>query len=146
MAKQEIPIPVIDGIFKVVNSLNLGELFKGKEKKLQEFQLALAKEMHKANELQVSVNKIEASHKNIFVSGWRPFVGWICGFALLYGFIIQPILYTILSAYQVETAPPILDIAQLITVLLAMLGMSGYRTYEKIQDKKIITKLKNDNK
>lgn len=143
MSKENIPVPIIDGIFNVVSSLNLGELFKGKEKKLQEFQLAMAKEMHRVNELQVSVNKIEAQHKSIFVAGWRPFVGWICGIALLYGFIIQPILYTILSAYQVQTAPPILDIAQLITVLLAMLGMSGYRTYEKVQDKKLIEKLKN---
>lgn len=140
--QKNIPIPIWDGILKTVQSFGLGELFKGKDKKLQEFQIALAQEMHKANELQVSVNKIEAQHKSIFVAGWRPFIGWVCGVAVLYGFIIQPILYTILSANGVQTAPPVLDIAQLITVLLAMLGMSGYRTYEKIQTKKLEQKQK----
>lgn len=137
MKEEKVPIPIIDGVLNVVNSLNLGELFKGKEKKLQEFQIKLAQEMHKANELQVSVNKIEAQHKSIFVAGWRPFIGWICGLAVLYGFILQPIIYTVLSAYNVEIDAPILNITQLVTILLAMLGMSGYRTYEKMQTKKL---------
>jgi len=41
---------------------------------------------------QLEINKVEASHKSIFVAGWRPFCGWICGFALMYNFILSPFL------------------------------------------------------
>ena len=52
----------------------------------------LKTELHKANMAQVEINKIEAVNKSLFVAGWRLFVGWNCGIALIYYFLFQPIL------------------------------------------------------
>ncbi len=118
----------------LVSSREFLSLFKGKERKLQEFQLALIKEMQNANIHQIELNKIEAKNKSIFVSGWRPFIGWVCGAALAYHFIIRDLVYWFLDTlgFSVDPLPPI-ELSQLISILLAMLGMSGYRTYEKIK-------------
>lgn len=83
---------------------------------------------------QLEINKIEAQHSSIFVSGWRPAIGWICGVALGWNFIIQPLLLYV--AWIVPdganlAAAPQLDTGELMTVLLGMLGLGGLRTYEK---------------
>ncbi|MGX1930216.1 3TM-type holin [Flagellimonas sp. 2504JD4-2] len=130
---------MIDKILGIFSSLATSReflaLFKGKERKLQEFQLAMAKEMQKANFHQIELNKIEAKHKSIFVSGWRPFIGWVCGSALAYHFILRDLVYWFLDAVGLNVSPlPAIELGQLISILLAMLGMSGYRTYEKIKN------------
>lgn len=129
-------IDKILGIFSgLVGSREFMNLFKGQEKKLQEFQLAMAREMQKANFHQIELNKIEAANKSIFVSGWRPFIGWVCGTALAYHFIIRDLLSWFMDALGLDVAPlPSIELGQLISILLAMLGMSGYRTYEKIKN------------
>src|SRR5210317_870353 len=43
-------------------------------------------------ELQAEINKIEASHRTLFVAGWRPFIGWVCGIGLANTFLINPYL------------------------------------------------------
>jgi len=80
---------------------------------------------------QLEINKIEAANPSIFVSGWRPLIGWICGVALLYSFLGQPLLSwaSLNFGYQ---QPPNLDMGTLITLLAGMLGLSGLRTAEKI--------------
>jgi len=118
----------------LVSSKEFFALFKGKERKLQEFQIALMQEMQKANIHQIELNKVEAKNQNLFVSGWRPFIGWVCGSALAYHFVIRDLLNWFLSAVGLDVAPlPTIELGQLISILLAMLGMSGYRTYEKIK-------------
>lgn len=82
--------------------------------------------------LQTKINEIEAGHRSIFVAGWRPFIGWICGFALAYNFIIRDLFIWILKPVDI---PPALQMEHLMTVLLGMLGLGGLRTYEKIKDK-----------
>lgn len=77
---------------------------------------------------QTEVNKAEAGHQSIFVAGWRPFVGWTCGAAFAYHFILQPVL---VMAFKLPT--PEFDMNALLTVLLGMLGLGGLRTYEKIK-------------
>lgn len=128
-------IDKILGIFTgLVGSKDFLDLFKGKEAKLQEFQIALMREMQKANIHQIELNKIEAQHKSLFVSGWRPFVGWVCGSALAYHFILRDLVFWFLDTMGFSVAPlPEIELGQLISILLAMLGMSGYRTYEKIK-------------
>ncbi len=123
-------------IITLTDSLGLKELFKGKETKLQEFTLKLAEQMNDLNTKQIELNKIEAKHTSIFVSGWRPFIGWICGSALAYNFIIQPLIIYIAQLFEKNIVPPELNIGELISILLAMLGMYGTRTYEKIKIKK----------
>lgn len=81
---------------------------------------------------QSEVNKTEAQHASVFVAGWRPFIGWICGFALAYHFILQPLIAFILNIYGVVYALPVFDMDALMTVLLGMLGLGAMRTVEKI--------------
>jgi len=81
---------------------------------------------------QVSINKEEAKHRSIFVSGWRPFVGWTCGVALAYHFVLQPLILFGVTVAGVELPPlPSFDMGSLMTVLMGMLGLGGLRTYEK---------------
>jgi hypothetical protein len=81
---------------------------------------------------QIEVNKTEAQSRNIFVAGWRPFVGWTCGIALAWHFVGLPVTLFLTSMFQVETPPlPEFEMESLMTVLLGMLGLGGLRTFEK---------------
>ena len=95
-----------------------------KNKLAHEVATMAAKAAHENAKAQLEVNKVEAAHKNMFVAGWRPAIGWICGFALMYSTILSPILgiwYTV---------PPV-DSSLLTTVLMGMLGLGAMRTVEK---------------
>ena len=87
----------------------------------QVFQLAKA---------QIEVNKEEAASTSLFVSGWRPAVGWTCVFGLVYSFVAQPLL-SWSSNIWVVPVPPELDMGTLLTLLAGMLGLGSLRTYEK---------------
>ena len=82
--------------------------------------------------LQTKINEIEAQHRTVFVAGWRPFIGWVCGIALAYNFVIRDLFIWLINP---EIIPPALQMEHLMTVLLGMLGLGGLRTYEKIKDK-----------
>lgn len=90
---------------------------------------------HESAMIQVEVNKEEAKHRSSFVAGWRPFIGWTCGLALAYHFILQPILSLILVISGITVDLPEFDMSSLMTVLMGMLGLGGLRTYEKVKDK-----------
>ena len=81
--------------------------------------------------VQSEINKMEAQHRSVFVAGWRPFIGWICGIALAYNFIIRDVIAWV----SPDVMPPAIQMDQLITILLGMLGLGGLRTFEKIKDK-----------
>lgn len=83
-------------------------------------------------QIQTKINELEAQHRTVFVAGWRPFIGWICGIALAYNFVIRDLF---IWFAQPENIPPALAMDHLMTVLLGMLGLGGLRTYEKIKDK-----------
>ena len=81
---------------------------------------------------QIEINKTEASHKSMFVAGWRPFVGWTCGVALAWHFVGQPLAVFVITYSGVEAPPlPVFEMESLLTVLLGMLGLGGLRTFEK---------------
>ncbi len=81
---------------------------------------------------QVEVNKAEAASGSVWKGGWRPFVGWVCGTAFAYHFVIQPLAIFIVAAYGMEIpALPEFDMGQLMTVLMGMLGLGGLRSFEK---------------
>ena len=82
--------------------------------------------------LQTKINEIEAQHRTVFVAGWRPFIGWVCGIALAYNFVIRDLFIWLINP---DIVPPALQMEHLMTVLLGMLGLGGLRTYEKINDK-----------
>lgn len=83
---------------------------------------------------QLEVNKAEAANPSVFVSGWRPFVGWVCGTGLAMQFIVSPMLtWAAQLIGRTLTLPP-LDTATLLTMLGGLLGLGGLRTYEKINE------------
>jgi|TARA_Y100000389_G_C17318514_1_gene441781 hypothetical protein len=84
------------------------------------------KQAHESALAQLEVNKVEAAHKSLFVSGWRPAVGWSCCFALVYSTILAPILGIWF------TVPPV-DSSLLTTVLMGMLGLGAMRSAEKVK-------------
>lgn len=93
----------------------------------------LEKEIVSLNRAQIELNAVEASHENVFVAGWRPFIGWACGVALVYHFLIEPIIQYILIINGSDFTTPEFDFSQLSTIVMAMLGMSGLRTFEKVK-------------
>jgi hypothetical protein len=83
---------------------------------------------------QIDVNKVEAASPSIFTSGWRPFIGWVCGSALLYTYLGYPFLMWILSVWKPEISPPKLgNDGMLYELLFGMLGLGGLRTFEKVK-------------
>lgn len=93
-------------------------------------QLAADTDLAKA---QISVNASEASSSSLFVSGWRPFIGWTCGAAFAYKFVIAPAVAFGLTALGHPIELPVLDFTEMSTVLLGMLGLGGMRSLEKIK-------------
>ena len=87
---------------------------------------------HESALAQVETNREEAKHKNVFVAGWRPFIGWTCGVALAWHFVLAPLMLFIAawSGAQMPTLPEF-DMDSLFTVLVGMLGLGGLRTFEK---------------
>ena len=81
---------------------------------------------------QLEVNKAEAASGSLFKGGWRPAIGWICGLALFWSFILQPFLVFFLLVFGVDMPPlPELNTSDLMPILLGMLGLGGLRTFEK---------------
>jgi len=81
---------------------------------------------------QLAINAEEAKSRNVFVAGWRPFVGWSCGLALFAHFLVFPTADVITAYMGIEAvAYPSFDMDSLMTVLLGMLGLGGMRSFEK---------------
>jgi hypothetical protein len=81
---------------------------------------------------QIEVNKAEAASGSLFKGGWRPFIGWVCGGAFAYHFVLQPVIVFAVLTAGVDLPPlPEFDMASLMTVMMGMLGLGGLRTYEK---------------
>jgi hypothetical protein len=87
-----------------------------------------AQELAKA---QIEVNKEEAKSSSMFVSGWRPAVGWICATGMGFNFICVPLGNFIagVGGYPVELVA--LDLSEMMPVLMGMLGLGAMRSYEK---------------
>lgn len=113
----------------------LDELFTSDDEKLDK-KIIMQRLALEPGKLQVELSKIEAGHRSIFVAGWRPFIGWVCGVALLYNFIVRDILAWALRIAEVAAeAPPELAMEHLMTILMGILGLGGYRTIEKLGGK-----------
>ena len=82
---------------------------------------------------QMDVNKAEAANPNVFVSGWRPFIGWVCGLGFGVQFVFGPLAEWGSALYGHPVKFPAMDTGTMMPLLLGMLGLGGLRTAEKIQ-------------
>lgn len=122
-------IPVLGDIIQTVGSIIDDLHTSGEEKDRAALErLKLVQEQLKA---QTDINQAEASHASIFVAGWRPAIGWICGFSLAYAAILDPLLRFIAQVgFGYADVFPMVDTNLTMQVLLGMLGLAGMRSWE----------------
>lgn len=84
---------------------------------------------------QALINQAEANSGNKFASSWRPLIGYICGTAFAWSYVIQPMLLFMLSIFNVHPILPVINISEIMPVLLGMLGLGTMRTIERLNDK-----------
>jgi hypothetical protein len=130
---------IIEGVGKVADSLITTDKER-MEMALEERRLDLEeKRIDQETDLaQVEVNKIEAASSSVFVSGWRPAVGWVGVLGLAYQFLGYPLMqwcWAFGQGYDIIpkglNPPPDLDVEQLMTLLAGLLGFGGMRSFEK---------------
>ena len=112
----------------------LDRFFPDKEKAEQakrEIESQLTEHLVNIDLAQLEVNKAEAKSRNVFIAGWRPFIGWTCGLALCWTYILQPVAQFVLAQTGHLIDLPGLDMSTMMPVLLGMLGLGGLRTWEK---------------
>jgi len=105
----------------------LDELFTSDDEKLSHEEVKL-RLLQKPNLAQAEINKVQAQHRSIFVAGARPSILWVCSLGLLFSFIVNPILQ-----WLTGDAGPILPTEIMMELVVAMLGLAGLRTVEKIK-------------
>ena len=89
------------------------------------------KNAHEQIKAQLEINKTEAQHNSLFVSGWRPAVGWTCCLGMAANFLIIPMTNFALALASSNISIPLIDLETMLPVLLGMLGLGGMRSYEK---------------
>ena len=83
---------------------------------------------------QLDINKTEAASPSLFVAGWRPFIGWVCGSACAWNWVglsIAKFVAITFFAHVIDLKPA--DISEMMPVLMGMLGLGGLRTFEKVK-------------
>lgn len=123
-----------NGVSNVIESIRFGltgDMPPEERVKLQELLVRLQELQNKMNEGQVQINLKEAESPSLFKSGWRPAIGWIGVFSLFYHFIGYNLLVWYLALTESAVTAPALNTEGLFSLVLGMLGIGGYRTYEK---------------
>jgi|TARA_R110000803_G_scaffold70801_1_gene133803 hypothetical protein len=129
-------IPLITTLLPSIMDVAGRFLPEDKEKRAaaeREIKEKLTDSLAKIDLAQLDINKTEAAHRSLFVAGWRPFIGWSCGVALAYTYIVQPALTFGLAQAGYLVDLPAVDISQMMPVLMGMLGLGGLRSWEKVK-------------
>jgi len=115
----------------------LDKVIEDKDQKAQlAHEIATMSDNHAQQALmgQLEINKAEAASGSLFKGGWRPFIGWVCGVAFAYHFVLQPLIVFGVSAAGVDIPElPEFDMGSLMTVMMGMLGLGGMRSIEKLK-------------
>lgn len=114
----------------------LDKVFPDKQGQAEQRAAYLLKAQELDNQLavaQANINNTEAGARDLFVSGWRPWIGWVCGGAFAYHLIIEPFLAFAMAAFGHSFPLPDFDTATLNTTLMGLLGLGTLRTVEKIK-------------
>lgn len=122
---------MIDKIVDTIGNL-AGKFIKDKDQ-VEKFKHEVDMSLTKMDLAQMEVNKVEAAHHSVFVAGWRPFIGWVCGVALALEFIVRPLGQWGLDIANKAVDLPSIDNAALYPILMGLLGLGTLRTYEKFK-------------
>ena len=112
-------------ISKVVDELHTSE-----EEKLDK-KILMQRLQQKLAEKQLDVNAKEASHRSVFVAGWRPAIGWCGALALFFAFILSPCIEWYAKFSGMDIVPPAIETGPLLAIVPSMLGVAGMRSFEK---------------
>lgn len=126
-------LSVFDAVSPVVNKIL--DFIPDPKQKL-EAQQQLMTSLMAWDSQQTQINQQEAASSSLFVAGWRPFLGWTCGAAFAYKFVLQPFLVFLIVACHVQfdiKLLPALDWTEMSTVMFGMLGLGGMRSFEKLK-------------
>jgi hypothetical protein len=135
-------IPIIDALAPIVSKIldfipdpqKKAEAHLKLQQELDANSQAILAALTSADRAQAETNTEEAKSSNFFVAGWRPFIGWTCGAAFAWAFVIQPILvFVLVAAGRPIPTLPVIAIGEMMPVLLGMLGLAGMRSWEKSQ-------------
>jgi len=99
----------------------------------QKLEHELKTELHRANMAQIEVNKEQAKHSSLFVSGARPAIMWVCCLGLFWSFFLAPFLNWVIVISGSSVSLPAIQTEGLLTLTLSLLGLGGYRSFEKFK-------------
>jgi hypothetical protein len=128
-------IPVVTALLPALGTL-IDRLIPDRaaaEKAKAEMEQQLVTAANQAAMAQVEVNKVEAAHSSVFVAGWRPSIGWVCAAGLAWAFVVAPIASWALMVLGIKAELPAIQFDHLFELVLAMLGIGGLRTFEKLR-------------
>lgn len=120
---------VVSAVDAVGNAFD--KLFTSDEERANA-EMVMAKLRQAPHMLQAEINRVEASHRSIFVAGWRPFIGWVCGVGFLWAFVGQPVFEWSVALAGSDINPPSVPSENMLELVMALLGLGGLRTYEKL--------------
>ncbi|PCI34390.1 MAG: hypothetical protein COB54_00940 [Alphaproteobacteria bacterium] len=122
--------PAIDAVSAVGNVVD--QLFTSDEERAQAA-ILMAKIRQKPHLLQAEINRVEAAHRSLFVAGWRPFIGWVCGMGFLWAFLLHPLFEWIIVLRGLEITAPAIATDNMMELVLALLGLGALRSVEKLK-------------
>jgi|TARA_R100001244_G_scaffold129351_1_gene100748 hypothetical protein len=118
-----------DGALKTIAKV-VDDLHTSEEEKLDK-KILMQRIQQKLAEKQLDVNVKEAGHRSIFVSGWRPAIGWTGAFALMFEFILSPTMEWYAKFSGLNLIAPEIQTGPLLAIVTSMLGVAGLRSFEK---------------
>lgn len=121
--------PAIDAVSAVGNVVD--QLFTSDEEKAQAA-ILMEKIRQKPQLLQAEINRVEAGHRSLFVAGWRPFIGWVCGAGFLWAFLLHPLFEWTVALRGLDIVAPGIVTDNMMELVLALLGLGALRSVEKM--------------
>jgi|TARA_R110002072_G_scaffold165766_1_gene318986 hypothetical protein len=129
-------IPLITTLLPSIMDVAGRFLPEDKQKRAEaerEIEAKLTESLANIDLANLKINEADAKSGNWFQSGWRPFIGWSCGFALAYTYVMQPILTFGLAQAGYLIDLPAVNLGEMMPVLMGLLGLGGLRTFEKVK-------------
>lgn len=99
----------------------------------QAIQAELLKQQGEESTGQIEINKVEAGGANLFVSGWRPFIGWVCGVGFAWASVLQPMVAMLLTYCNHAYQAPAIQTDVLMSTMFGMLGLGAMHSFDKYQ-------------